>query len=112
MNAKHIIFSDLDHFTADMTVDAKEKMHSDYYCYVMDTIGATCAELEWSKSAWQLFTFRSDGVNLVFYPHKTKSTGHRHIRVRNENSKRPDVANWLMDRIEAGCTCIHFARKK
>lgn len=51
----------------------------------------------------------SDGqdVRLLIYPHKTKSTGNRHLRVRDENSKskrRAQALIALLDRA-AGFNC-------
>lgn len=38
--------------------------------------------LEWSTNDYIAFTFASDDLKLIFYPHKT-SAGNRHIRVRD-----------------------------
>lgn len=69
-------------------------------------------KLEWSKNDYQVFTYKEDGVTLVFYPHKT-SAGHYHIRVRNQNSKDTEKARRLMILLDHGagsnCTFTHKA---
>jgi len=47
-------------------------------------------ELEWSTNDYVAFTFTSDKVKLIFYPHKV-NTGNRHIRVRDGGSKTPEA---------------------
>lgn len=38
-------------------------------------------KLEWSKNNYEAFTFKSDNLNIIFYPHRTSSRNY-HIRVR------------------------------
>lgn len=45
---------------------------------------------------YQIAALRGDGVRLVVYPHKTKSTGNKHVRIRDENSANPALARQLM----------------
>ena len=48
---------------------------------------------------WQYFHYMAPGVCIVFYPHKTKGTGNRHVRVRDQNSRFPDEARRIMDKL-------------
>lgn len=51
--------------------------------------------LEWANADYQAFTYKSDEVTLIFYPHKTTANNY-HIRVRSQNSRSAEKANDLM----------------
>lgn len=59
-----------------------------------------------SAPTYQVAKFRTEGVSLVIYPHKT-SAGNYHLRVRNENSKNKELAAWIMRDLykESGLNC-------
>lgn len=67
--------------------------------------------VEDSPHDYQCFTFKSDDVCLVFYPHKTSAWNY-HIRVRDQASKNKEKANRLMELLDekAGYNCV-FTRK-
>ena len=53
-------------------------------------------KLEESEHDYECFTFKTDSVSLVFYPHRTSSTGNYHIRVRDHGSKDKKKAGEIM----------------
>jgi hypothetical protein len=57
--------------------------------------------LEWSMHDYQAFTYKGDGVSLVFYPHKTSALNY-HLRVRDNGSKNKAKANRLMKKLDDG----------
>jgi hypothetical protein len=67
--------------------------------------------VEESPHDYQCFTFKTDDVCLVFYPHRTTAQNY-HIRVRNHGSKNRAKADKLMDILDegAGYNC-KFSRK-
>lgn len=56
---------------------------------------------ELRAAAYQVARLTGDGVRILIYPHKTKSTGNVSLRVRDENSKDPDRADDLMVAMDA-----------
>ncbi len=58
-------------------------------------LSSELGKFKWLTCDYQAFTYKSDDVSLVFYPHKT-TAGNHHIRVRNQNSKNKDKAYQLM----------------
>ncbi len=62
--------------------------------------------IEDSTHDYQCFTYKSDDVSLVFYPHKT-SAGNYHMRVRNQGSKSKIEAKRIMRILDfyAGYNC-------
>jgi len=67
--------------------------------------------IEESPHDYQCFTFKADGVCLVFYPHRTTARNY-HIRVRNQGSKNKEKAEKLMKMLDdgAGYNCT-FSKK-
>jgi len=53
-----------------------------------------------TDAPYQVAKLIGDDVTLVIYPHKT-SAGHRHLRVRNENSRNKPRALELMAALDA-----------
>lgn len=53
-------------------------------------------ELSWSTKDYEAFTFTADGVRILFYPHKTSSTGNVQCRVRDHGSKNKLLARKIM----------------
>ena len=64
-------------------------------------------KLEWSTNDYVAFTFVSEDLKLIFYPHKT-SAGNRHIRVRDGGCKSVEdftrVATLLYKGSGSNCT--------
>lgn len=56
-------------------------------------------ELTWTKADYQAFVYQTEGVRLIFYPHKT-SAGNQHIRVRDGGSKNKVRAQAILDVIQ------------
>lgn len=52
--------------------------------------------LEWATADYEAFRFKCEGVQLIFYPHQTKSTGNHNIRIRDSGSKNKELAQELM----------------
>lgn len=59
-------------------------------------------KIEWSENDYEAFRFVSPDVCLIFYPHKTSSTGNVSIRVRDSNSKNKASAKNLMSILYIG----------
>lgn len=59
-------------------------------------------QLVWSDKDYEAFRFVSPNVTLLFYPHKTSSTGNISCRVRDQNSKDKKKAAELMIRVKVG----------
>jgi len=57
--------------------------------------------IEESPHDYQCFTFKDDGVCLIFYPHRTSARNY-HIRVRDQGSKNKTRANDLMNMLDEG----------
>lgn len=62
------------------------RMFSEEFTKAFDRLKEFHGNLSWSLNDYEAFTFKSDKLNLIFYPHKT-GQGHRHIRVRDASSK-------------------------
>lgn len=60
---------------------------------------------------YEVFRFKALGVAIIFYPHKVKTTGNVHIRVRDANSKNQRLANEIMMRLDLGVYGCTFSRK-
>ena len=56
---------------------------------------------KWSEYDYQAFTFTKQGVNLIFYPHKT-SAGNHHLRVREQGSTDKVQAKKLLSLLDKG----------
>lgn len=65
--------------------------------------------LEWGTHDYQAFTFKSDKVSLVFYPHKVKTTGNHHLRVRDQGSKDKKQAYTYMQALSESTPDCHFS---
>lgn len=48
------------------------------------------------SAPYQVAKLTGEGVRILIYPHKTKSTGHISLRVRDENSADRERADRLM----------------
>lgn len=59
-------------------------------------------KLEWSAADYEAFRFTSPTATLIFYPHKTSSTGNISVRVRSQGSKDAKRAAELMMRLRIG----------
>jgi hypothetical protein len=59
-------------------------------------------ELTWSTHDYEAFRFVAPGVRLIFYPHRTSSTGNISIRVRDSGSSNTKLAARLMARLHIG----------
>lgn len=70
--------------------------------------------LTWSNADYQAFQYQTEGVKIIFYPHKT-SSGNYHIRVRDGGSKDKIRAQAIMDVMQfdnvSNHTCT-FSQKK
>lgn len=53
-------------------------------------------EVNWADADYEAFHFITDGVRLIFYPHKS-SCGHYSIRVRDSSSKNKKRAAAIME---------------
>ena len=61
---------------------------------------------------YEAWRYVEEGVNLIFYPHKTRSTGNRSIRVRNAGSDNEELAYARMCEFDtAGGNCNTFTHK-
>lgn len=63
-------------------------------------------KLEWSNSEYEAFTFKSDNLSLIFYPHRT-SAGNYHIRVRGKGKNLESVLKLLHEKSGYNCTFSH-----
>lgn len=55
---------------------------------VADSIGSKdFGRIEVGKHDYEAWIYTEPGVRLIFYPHKTRSTGNRSIRIRDGGSK-------------------------
>lgn len=60
---------------------------------------------------YQVARLTGPTVCILIYPHKTKSTGHLSLRVRDENSADPNLADDLMAKMDALAPyCNTFSR--
>lgn len=59
-------------------------------------------QIGWLEHDYQAFYFKTKHVHLIFYPHKTKSTGNTHLRVRSQNSSNPQIAYEMMKKLYGG----------
>lgn len=70
-------------------------------------------KLTWAKNDYQAFIFKNDKCCLVFYYHTVRSTGNKHMRIREQNSKDEKYAYRLMcildDAAGYNCTFTHKA---
>lgn len=60
-------------------------------------------EIEWRNQfhpEYQLARLTGDGFCIIAYPHKTKSTGNRHIRLRSQHSADEQKAQSVMDELK------------
>jgi hypothetical protein len=64
-------------------------------------------ELVESEAAYITAKLKTENVCIVIYPHQTKSTGNRHLRVRSEHSKDEQKAYDIMCELDqlAGSNC-------
>lgn len=60
---------------------------------ILKPLGGT---LTWSGKDYEAFLFTSEGVRILFYPHKTTSTGNIQCRIRDHGSKNKLEARRLM----------------
>lgn len=69
--------------------------------------------LSWCDADYEAFQFKTEGVRLVFYPHKT-SAGNYHIRVRDGGSKNKNRARAiiLVIQFDLAKTCTFSAKKE
>ena len=54
-------------------------------------------KFDWSNNDYEAFTFKSDNLSLIFYPHRT-SAGNYHIRVRGNGKKIKEVLKLLYNK--------------
>lgn len=59
-------------------------------------------QLIWCTNDYEAFRFVSPAVTILFYPHKTSSTGNISCRVRDQGSKNKKLAAELMIRLKVG----------
>lgn len=80
---------------------------SDDLAVARDVCAELGLQLSLTDADYQVAKITGEGVRLVIYPHKT-TAGHRHLRVRNENSTNPARAAEAMvalDKAKTGwCT--------
>ena len=68
-------------------------------------------EISESPYDYQCFTYKSQDVCLVFYPHRTSARNY-HIRVRNQGSKNKEKAEKLMKMLDEGSGYNRIFSKK
>lgn len=59
-------------------------------------------QLYWGTADYEAFRFLSPRVRLIFYPHKTRSSGNINVRVRDASSPDRALAMRLMKRLYIG----------
>jgi hypothetical protein len=59
------------------------KVFSEEYRKADERLRGLDGELVPGEHDYEAFVFTAPGIKLIFYPHKTKSTGNVHIRVRS-----------------------------
>ncbi len=66
--------------------------------------------LAWSKNDYEAFRFVGQGATIIFYPHKVRNTGNKHIRIREQGSTDKNLAEKLMALLDIGaghCCTFH-----
>lgn len=88
----------------------KRFFKSDFEC-AKKALAPYGGTLEWATADYEAFIYKSDGVRIIFYPHKTSASNH-HIRIRDSGSKDvkrfKEITGAL--RIAAG-NCCTFSMK-
>lgn len=71
-----------------------------------EVMSGEIGNLAWGIHDYEAFTFVSDDVRLIFYPHKS-TAGNHHIRIRGNGSKNIFEANRLMKKLDDSMSTFH-----
>jgi len=67
------------------------KVFSDEYRKADERLRGLGGTLVPGENDYEAFVFTATGLKLIFYPHKVKSTGNVHIRVRSSGKTDTDI---------------------
>lgn len=92
---------------------SKRKEFNDEFKMAKKALAPFGGDVSWSDYDYEAFRYKSDSVQLIFYPHKT-SAGHYHIRMRDAGSKDKAVLDGIRVALRdvAGYCCTFRERSK
>lgn len=90
---------------------SKDPNRGQYHKLFADEYRKACERLEplggrvvWGEHDYEAFTWECDGLRLIFYPHKVRTTGNVHVRVRSVGSNAQLLRRAIFALAENSCT--------